>query len=374
MTSRRLTWGVLASALMIAALLALPVSGITMTVKGPEYVGSERCVACHQLQYKGWVKTFHSTAVQDARKDPSVVMADMTAPDLPFSKKDIDYTIGGHWDQRYLTRIDNDYYILPRLWSVQSHKWRPYSTYGWQKRPYSNYCIGCHSVGFNPVTKTIYEHSIGCESCHGTGRTHVNAPGRSNIVNPGRLPEDRREEICASCHVRGKDLSDEYFFPIGWKPGEELGRYLVPLEKKEGETNSVAIHRLWGKWKADREAQARSRCEVCGIHQDAKPKDTKTDPNAVCLGCHEFEDRVPQHTHHKDGAVGCSDCHIEKPQNQVNEAKPADVHSYSFFLIHSQNCWDKEINKRCAKCHADKGEKWAYDTFESWKKPVVVDH
>jgi hypothetical protein len=181
--------------------------------------------------------------------------------------------------------------------------------------------------------------------------------------------------ICASCHVRGKDLSDEYYFPIGWKPGEDLGQYLFPLEKKEGESNNAAIHRLWTKWKADREAQARSRCEVCGIHQDAKPKDKKSNPDAMCLGCHEFEDRIPEHTHHEAGKVGCSDCHVEKPQAaQVNEPKPADVHSYSFFLVHTQNCWDKEFGKRCGKCHADKGEKWAYDTVESWKKPIELDH
>ncbi|NIS75698.1 MAG: hypothetical protein GTO08_10555, partial [Deltaproteobacteria bacterium] len=30
------------------------------------YVGSEKCRDCHQIHYKGWVKTFHSTVIQDA--------------------------------------------------------------------------------------------------------------------------------------------------------------------------------------------------------------------------------------------------------------------------------------------------------------------
>ncbi|MHC5058842.1 MAG: multiheme c-type cytochrome, partial [Planctomycetota bacterium] len=114
------------------------------------YTGSEKCSSCHQIQYKGWVKTFHSTVVQDAKENPSAIMADMSVPGLPFKKEDIRFTIGGHWDQRYLTKIGDDYYVLPRLWSVQSKKWRPYSTYGWQRRPYSRYCVGCHSVGFDP--------------------------------------------------------------------------------------------------------------------------------------------------------------------------------------------------------------------------------
>jgi hypothetical protein len=215
---------------------------------------------------------------------------------------------------------------------------------------------------------------VGCESCHGSGNLHVKGPGKGNIINPARLSPERSAEICASCHVRGKDLSDEYFFPIGWKPGDDLSKYLIPIDRKEGESNHDAIHRIWGKWKEDREAQARSRCEVCGIHQDAKPKSKKDNPDAMCLGCHEFEDRVPEHTHHKAGSVACADCHVEKPQETLNESKPTDVHSYSFFLVHSQNCWDKEINKRCGKCHADKSDKWAYDTFESWKRPVELDH
>jgi hypothetical protein len=375
MTYHRIVRRTLAGLFAIACLATVAFGIDSLTIKGPEYVGSERCIACHQIQYKGWVKTFHSTAIKDAKKDPSVILGDLKAPDLPFKQEDIYYTIGGHMDQRYLTRIDNDYFILPKIWSVQSKKWRSYTTYGWQRRPYSKFCIGCHSIGFNPANKTIYEHAIGCESCHGSGVVHVGAPSQNNIVNPGRLPKNVREEVCASCHVRGKDLSDEYSFPIGYKPGGDLGQYLIPLDKEPGESNTTAIHRLWDKWKASRESQARVKCEVCEIHQEGKPKEKKASADAYCLDCHEFtKERIVEHTHHGLDSINCSDCHVSKPPSTVNETKPTDVHSYGFFLIHSQNCWDKEINKRCAKCHADKGEKWAYDTFESWKKPVVIDH
>jgi hypothetical protein len=338
------------------------------------YVGSERCASCHQIQYKGWVKTFHSTVIQDARKNPSAILGDMSSSDLPFRKEDIDFTIGGHWDQRYMTRIGDDYYILPKLWSVQSKKWRPYSTYGWRRRPYSRYCVGCHSVGFDPGTKGIVEHAVGCESCHAPGAKHAASPGKGNIVNPKRMREDRSEEICASCHVRGKDRSGEYFFPVGYTPGDDLSKYLVPFEKKEGESDHDAIHRLWDKWRVDREAQARSRCEVCGIHQNVKPQGAKISVNAICMSCHEFDDRLPLHTHHKsDTAIGCVDCHEQK-NPELNENKENNVHSYGYFLIHPQNCWDKDIYKKCAKCHAGKTERWAYDIFISWQEQIVVDH
>lgn len=361
------------SALALGSLNAAAGDG-PRAAKSTDYAGSSRCAVCHQIQYKGWVKTFHSTVIQDARKNPGAIMADMKVPDLPFRKEEIHFTIGGHWDQRYLTRIDNDYYILPRLWSVQSQKWRPYSTYGWQRRPYSKYCVGCHSIGFDPATKEIVEHAVGCESCHGPGAAHAKAPDNASIVNPARLPQDRAEEVCASCHVRGNDKTGEYFFPIGYKPGDELAKFLVPIDKKEGESDFGAIHRLWDKWRADREMQARSRCEVCGIHQNVKPQGPQIRMDAICMSCHEYEDRLPLHTRHKaDTAIGCADCHEQKAPD-LNETKEIDVHSYGYFLIHPQNCWDKEIYKKCARCHTDKTEKWAYDIFSGWLKPVVVDH
>jgi len=351
-----------------------PDFGASSNSAASRYVGSEKCASCHQIQYKGWVKTFHSTVVQDARKNPSAIVADMSVPGLPFRKEDVAFAIGGHWDQRYLTKIDDDYYILPRLWSVQSKKWRSYSSYGWRRRPYSKYCVGCHSVGFNPKTKEIVEHSVGCESCHGKGSVHVEAPARNNIVNPNRLPGDRSEEVCASCHVRGMDPSGEYFFPIGFMPGDDLSQYLVPLEKRDGESNHDSIHRLWDKWRTDREAQARSRCEVCGIHSNVKPKGAQVSLDQICMSCHEYDERLAEHTHHRKGTViGCADCHVQK-NPEVNENKEDNVHSYSYFLIHPQNCWDREIYKRCGACHTDKTEQWAYDIFLGWKPPVVVDH
>ena len=361
--------------LAFAAVLAPGGVRAAGTVPAAGYAGSGVCASCHQIQYKGWVKTFHSTVAQDTKKDPSAILADMNDPDLPFKKNDISYAIGGHWDQRYLTRIGDDYYILPRLWSVQSKKWRPYSTYGWQKRPYSKYCVGCHSVGFDPATKAFAEHSVGCESCHGPGAAHAKLPGKKNIVNPKRLPEDRAEEVCASCHVRGKDPSGEYFFPIGWRPGEDLSEHLVPLEKNEGESDRAAIHRLWDKWKSDREAQARSRCEVCGIHQNMKPQGSQVSVNAICMSCHEYdEETYARHSHHKSAeSVGCTDCHQQKDVDKA-EGKDENVHSYGFFLIHPQGCWDTAIDKRCGKCHADKPADWANRTFLGWKAPVVLDH
>ncbi len=339
----------------------------------PSYVGSEKCRDCHQIHYKGWVKTFHSTIVQDARKHPEAILGDFSEPGLPFTKEDVWFTIGGHWDQRYLTKIDDDFYVLPRLWSVQSKKWRPYSTWAWKKRPYSKFCAGCHSVAYDPKRKAYAEHTIGCEACHGEGKMHTEKPGRENIVNPSRLPRDRGDMICASCHVRGKDSTGEYFYPVGYKPGEDLSKFMVPLEKEEGETVLASILRLWEKWKGDREDQARSRCEVCGIHQPKKQQSERKDVSGMCMGCHEFGEGLAKHTRHDpEVEISCTACHKQKVNPMDN--KEENVHSYSYFLVHPLNCWDEEIYNHCGSCHAEKDRDWALSVYYDWKYPRETGH
>jgi predicted CXXCH cytochrome family protein len=78
-------------------------------------------------------------------------------------------------------------------------------------------CLACHS-GVSNFTReepdcfkepAFLEEAIGCEKCHGPGRKHVafknsGDTGVDPIVNPGRLDMDRREAVCAQCHLRGE--------------------------------------------------------------------------------------------------------------------------------------------------------------------------
>jgi hypothetical protein len=338
-----------------------------------DYATSGKCASCHQTAYKGWLRTSHAKAVRDAKKDPSVVLGNFDAPGLEFGREDVWYVIGSSVDQRYLKRIDNDYYVLPRTWSVWGRRWREKKTYGWQRKPYSRYCVGCHSVGFDANRGDFVEHDIGCESCHGPGARHAAAPTKENIVHPAKLPPERGRDICASCHVRGNDLSGEFFFPIGWKPGEDVSAFLVPPEKerKDGESNAETIARLWEEWKAQREDLLRRRCDVCGIPgSDKSSKSRRLDP--LCMECHDF-DPVEDHTRHKKSAdLGCEDCHKQKSPEKLAEQAEENVHSLGFFRTHKQGCWDGEFWRRCLKCHAEKGEKWAQDTAAGWKTPARV--
>jgi len=358
------------------------VAGFSIKPDGPNgnrYLGSVGCISCHESEYRGWNKTFHSTAVQNARANPDAILADFSLEDLPFTREEVEYTIGSHWDQRYMKQIDGEYYVLPRLWSVQSKEWRPYSVWSWKRKPYAIYCAGCHTTFIDPVNRTIGDEGVGCEACHGPGGLHADSGGGTeHIVNPSKLTIERNNMICASCHVRGMDRSEEYYYPIGFIPGDDLTKFYTPLEMKPGETVRGAISRLYRDWKDKKLNSARARCEVCGIGGTAGQEygDQKDKVMDFCFSCHNFRTRMQLHTHHPDNvAQVCTDCHIPKDKS-LKDSLDGDIHSYSYFMVHNENCYDKEIEKACVACHTreEDGLNWAMDVIKSWKKPVFIDH
>ena len=64
--------------------------------KGAHYVGSAKCRECHKEHYNDWIHSMHSKMIQDAKKDPGVIIADFSKlpADADFNKSDIKYTIG----------------------------------------------------------------------------------------------------------------------------------------------------------------------------------------------------------------------------------------------------------------------------------------
>jgi hypothetical protein len=77
-------------------------------------------------------------------------------------------------------------------------------------------CFSCHSNGATVGQKLQLDklmHGVRCESCHGSGASHVAAvkagePGYRSVFNPGRLSGDEQtQRFCASCHRGNAELS-----------------------------------------------------------------------------------------------------------------------------------------------------------------------
>ena len=67
-------------------------------------------------------------------------------------------------------------------------------------------CLVCHGLPANGAA------GVHCETCHGPGRSHLEAVAkgnpRSGIVNPARLTAEETMERCAACHSGFSELSD----------------------------------------------------------------------------------------------------------------------------------------------------------------------
>ena len=395
MTSRRTIFLVLAALLCAAARDSFAFGG--PGAKG--YSGSETCRECHEEVYAQWKRTPHANMLRDAKKNPDAIAAKEFSG-VPFQAEDIYWTIGSHWIQKYITYIDNDYYVLPKYWSLVNDDWEPYSIFNWRQRPYTIFCDGCHTTGFDPVTKTFHEPSIGCEACHGPGEKHVESNSPGDIVNPSKLSKERRDMICESCHTDGKDTryGGQYPFPAGFRAGEDLNDYFTeffapkPRSKKWywGTMDYRERHRMYMFWQTKFYSTSRA-CDVCGFDRGITVKEERMmTRDEYCGTCHGRIYKVSSiHSRHSPRDVQCVDCHTpqvtgdgkrdsihdpkcdfsgpEYPCNECHEEKDVEGkrpknHNFNFSRVRLSETLTLE--QACARCHPDKD---VARTLADWK-------
>jgi hypothetical protein len=365
-------------------------SRAVQSIDASEYITSEGCKECHEEIFDQWKLSSHARMLRNAKEDPSAIEADNFSEEIPFTKDDIEYALGSHWIQKYLTRIDGELYILPKFWNIVKQEWEPYSIWNWRNRPYSHHCNWCHSVGYDTETRTYVEESIGCEACHGPGKKHAESGEPADIVNPAKLSKVRADMICESCHTDGKDRSTKtYPFPDGFVAGEDLTNYytdfFVPKPGSKGwykgEMSYLERHRMFLFWQTRFYSNARS-CEVCEFDRqiNKKVKGGYMTRDEYCGTCHgDILSEFKSHSNHSPKDVRCIECHppsldatgerysihdhkfdfsapeivcVECHGDAVPESK--EGHSHSFTLpgpVQAQG--NLAIEETCAKCHDD---------------------
>lgn len=109
------------------------------------------------------------------------------------------------------------------------HGWETLETQG--KQFHLN-CVGCHVTGYQQpggvcrLDKVAGREGVGCESCHGPGSLHADAPSTDNIrASPG-------ESVCITCH--NPENSPHFDFAT------YLPRILGPGHGKKAETGKSA--------------------------------------------------------------------------------------------------------------------------------------
>jgi hypothetical protein len=360
------------------------------------YVGSEKCRPCHAAIHAQWRRTPHARMLRDATKERSAVAA-VDFSRVPFGREDILWTIGSRREQKYLTYTDDDWYVLPNWWNLRRDEWEPYRTFNWLEKPYTIWCAGCHTTGFDPATRTAFEPGVGCEACHGPGERHVAGLGRAGIVNPDRLAKARRDMVCEQCHTGGKDTRSfgRFPFPAGFRPGEDLGDYYAKFFAPKPGANRW----YWGTMDY-RERHRAFLFDQERFHSifipggPTWPRYKDITPDEHCGDCHRKIFKAGRaHTRHEPAQAACTDCHIPTtakdglrysihdhrfdysgPEPACDEchdlADNADryhrnpEHRHKFRFDRVKTAGPLTIAQACARCHPGKNVE---ETLATWK-------
>ena len=219
------------------------------------FVGTLKCMECHQKQYDDWQDSHHDHAMANA--DHESVLGDFNDTEITFhgvnsrfyqrdgryftytqgidgqmGEYEITHTFGWYPLQQYLVPFPGGrLQCLPIAWDVQKKKWyhlypdEPQDPKDWlywtnAAQNWNGMCAECHSTNlqkrYDPdsdsYATTWDEIDVSCETCHGPGRAHVEwaeeakrlgipAFGHHRLLVDFKNGDSRYEiDVCAPCH------------------------------------------------------------------------------------------------------------------------------------------------------------------------------
>lgn len=362
--------GVAAARCRIALLVwAAAWAGGAATAQGPagprnldpavEYVGSQRCEACHPQIFASYGNSAMGRSM--ARVDDSLrPLVEGAAPVVsehlnrrfsvelrpdgvyqreteaspsanpPFDNAHrLEYVIGsGVNGYSYLVRRSGHLVEAPISYYSRKREWglspgyefaNPGEDYGFNRTIHAA-CLQCHAGRPRPVAgkEGLYrdppfaELAIGCESCHGPGQLHVEArqadPDAVDgaIVNPLKLSARLAENICMNCHQGGdarvlQPGRGHFDFRPGAWLNDSVAILKLPLDPANPRDADLLEHNA---------TMALSRCY-------------RASGGALsCFSCHEIH--IP--TAKADGAAyyreKCQQCHRDSACRLPEAARP----------------------------------------------------
>jgi hypothetical protein len=231
-------------------------------------------------------------------------------------------------DGGFLYEAPVAYYATGKSWGLAPGYDR-YS-YPYLTRPIAPGCLACHASGVQatPMTLNRYgspaflEGGVACERCHGDGAKHVaamrsgDAAGGTQIVNPAKLTAERRDSICAQCHLTGdvrvmKEGSDWRSF----QPGARLSDHQTVFVRAQrasamqvtGHVENLALSAC------ERKSGGRLWCGSChDAHAVPAPAEASAWFRGRCLTCHETRPCTETKAKRMQAKDDCTGCHMPK--------------------------------------------------------------
>ena len=385
------------------------------------YAGSTACQSCHVREYVTWSQTGMARMLRAYR--PENVIGDFTgASSLPairpgsdsrpyFDVRDdigrwqrfhVDYTIGSKWQQAYATRLpDGTFQVFPieynALKKVWVNYWKIIDPQGSPRAVVTNFprlgsetnyqenCAVCHTSQLRKSTESqaiFREPGIDCEMCHGPSALHAKNPLEPPL-DFRKVDNRRGVQVCAQCHQQSAmrrmgahgemNYSTEgaSFVPkSASRPYDAFSQRAFYKDGRFRETTFIV------------EAFTRSACFRQGTAQcatchaphvpDFAANQTslkfKSNPNEMCLGCHQqFRSRLKAHTHHPANteASECVSCHMPRIVNALLfKARSHEITIPSADL--TERFGQEDSPNACLICHAKQDAGWVVQSLKQW--------
>lgn len=381
MRSGRLLAGVLLIA-VVGVRTFSQTSAPTATKSAKVEAGSEACSSCHSEIYKSYSKTVMANASGLAgdglitgefndktsgvhyrvyKQDDHVWMSYDRESEKFRGQRELSYFIGsGRKGRSYLFSVQGFLFETPINWYSQENRWEMTPAYAEAREIPMNLpafmdCMNCHSSGLQPpIAGTDNKFSgapflhggITCERCHGAGEGHgassANSPsvgsssgnvstvysssGNSSIVNPAKLPADRRDAICMECHFEGTvavDQPGKHLYQF--QPGERLSDYIhyFLLSGNQPETpQALSQVEALSLSECKRRSGDRMWCGSChDPHAEPAAEEKAAYYRSKCLNCHGEAFATKHHPDKTD----CTKCHMPAlPSKDVAHTEGTD--------------------------------------------------
>ncbi len=363
---------------------------------GVAYVGDEVCRDCHEPQYNDFKKTgmgkslslpgpgnwpefrkrvtllskklglTYSVSVSGRKMyhTESKIRADGK---LEYSEKhEVAFTVGsGDVGRSYLVAKGDALFVSPisyytgiRGWDLspgyEAGRFRSFA------RPVGNLCVSCHSGIFRPIagTRNRYQDppfralAVGCERCHGPGELHVrerleNAPLRGpidfSIVNPARLPQHIRDDVCIQCHFGGdaRVLRPGKTY-LDFRPGTPLGNvvaiFTAPVALNSDVVKALSHPEQMEMSRCSIESNGRLGCITChDPHVQLRGAASSSYFRRKCLTCHTVQSCSLSSTRRQTTSPpdNCIQCHM--PKKSVANISHSALTDHRILRIASQS-------------------------------------
>ncbi len=264
-------------------------------------------------------------------------------------QRELLYFIGsGVKGRTYLFSIDGFLFEAPINWYSQEGKWNMTPAYTEAREmpmnlPSYTSCLNCHTSGMQkPMAGTDskfsgepFQHSgITCERCHGAGEGHgsgsasgvASSGATSTIVNPAKLPAERRDAICMECHFEGTAAVDQPGKRISdFQPGERLSdyeHYFLLSGNEPEKPQALSQFEALSLSACKRKSGDRMWCGSChDPHKEPAAAEKAAYFRGKCLACHGEAFAAKHHASKPD----CTVCHMPAlPSKDVAHVETTD--------------------------------------------------